>query len=156
MRRVIQAHALTGHNEWWLRCIVIVCSWSSFFWDINVMLMEDASRRRRLFWIRLSFLLLVKKLISLSRRSLVFLSPWTWLYSHERIPKNRAPTANSPIALSCSQIVFFHRCLKTIRGIHCWCWVAPSSFLYPRSWRWSWSDRLPEASKDGSFRKFDL
>ena len=67
----------------------------------------------------ISFLFLKNWILSINK-SLVFLSPFTREYSHERIPKKRAPVISWPIASSSGENLLLYIDLNTCSGKHFW------------------------------------
>ena len=101
---------------------------------------------------------LLKNLMFLSRRSLVFFSSCLLvvLYSQDLIAKKRAPDSSWPIAVlrgfDLSAAIVFH----TTRGRQAWCFVGGSSDLYPFNWLDRITDLVPELSRVGSALRFFL
>lgn len=89
----------------------------------------------------------------LNTNNFVFLSPFTTLYSHERIPKNKAPQISSPRTRSLCVKVLLYMDWKTCNVRHFWCLTDPSWLLYPRTCLWMLSALFPGRSRDGSLRK---
>ena len=110
-------------------CIEITASFSSFF-CIRKQIETGVA-----LWLNcdVSFLICLRpqeNFISYIASSFVFLSPLTWLYLHDLIPKNKAPIVNWPIALVKLVASFWISFLNTPIGRYFWCFIAGSVFTY--------------------------
>jgi hypothetical protein len=92
------------------------------------------------------------------QRSLVFLSSWLLVvvYSHDRIAKNNAPVSSCPMLVLRLLLLSFCSDIHTFMGKQAWCFVGGSLFLYAFIWFISMADFCPDASRDGSGRRFCL
>jgi hypothetical protein len=95
----MSAQALTGQSTarpvecWWT-----VSFWMSVFWNSNVMAMASAEAMSGEVKSMVRLFLMNRRLRS--RRGFVLRGPVTWVYSHERMAKKKAPIASLAVAFS--------------------------------------------------------
>ena len=148
----VVAHIRTGQMSMSVRNWVTVSIFSPFFWFSNVMetVCADESFSSAACW--LIVLPFFRKTMFRNRSFFVRLCfcPGTVRYSQERMPKNNAPPANAPTALSSSDVALCSNERKTTNGRAGCRVIAGSSSVKPLSSRSITKYRRPDASMDGS------